>query len=360
VTKYLKEREYYEDRYDRSTVDGARWYEDRIEKVEGSKKSRHILSNLMLYCYTGQRWKSREETIGHWMQRDRAYDDMMENTPVPKGVVCFMCNRLMELMNRFGHYGFDKDPHRIDFYFRCADCHVGMKIKDGVRERMIPWMCPKCKRRMKSESKKTKNEIRTRDWCEYCGYQKENVFDLTTPESEKTVEVDPEEERRFREDKLRFCLSNDEGFEYERSVRRMEDVKRVMDDIHAREEERKERLKDHPKGFALEEGGYSCFMCGEHLPPFDNWYDKYGIKCMSCQHALERRTVPLKYFKNHKLWYTSYQLQSEFKLHPQTIRKLVREGELKVHVIAGANGRAGYYVFPKKENYQTLLRLKVP
>ncbi len=184
-------------------------------------------------------------------------------------------------MDKFGHYGFDKEPHRIDFYFRCADCHVGIKIKDGVRERMIPWMCPKCKRRLKSESKKTKNEIRTRNWCEYCGYQKEDVFDLTPEKPDPVKAPDPEEECRYQEDKLRFCLTDKEGFEYLDGLRRMEQLKEVMGDIHAREDARKEHLKENPKGFALEEGGYSCWMCHSPVPPFDNWYDKYGLKCMS-------------------------------------------------------------------------------
>lgn len=360
MIKYLKDRSYYEDRYDRSTVDGARWYEDNAEKSKASKKHKEALrraTNMLIYFYTGQRWKDRTETINHWVEKDRSYDDMMENSPTPKDVSCFMCNRPMELMDKFGHYGFDKEPHRIDFYFRCADCHVGIKIKDGVRERMIPWMCPKCKRRMKSESKKSKNEIRTRDWCEYCGYQKEDVFDLTPEKPDPVKAPDPAEERRYQEDKLRFCLTDKEGFEYLDGLRRMEQLKEVMGDIHAREEARKERLKENPKGFALEEGGYSCWMCKNPVPPFDNWYDKYGLKCMSCQHALERKTVPLKYFKNHDLWYTSYDLQSKFKLHSQTIRKLVREGKLKAYTIEGEGMQRDYYLFPKEEN-KGFLRLQ--
>ena len=361
MIKYLHDRKHYEDRYDRSTVDGARWYEDNAEKSKTTKKHKEALkraTNMLIYFYTGRRWKDRTETINHWMERDRSYDDMMENSPAPKDMSCFMCNRPMELMDKFGHYGFDKEPHRIDFYFRCVECHVGIKIKDGVRERMIPWMCPKCKRRMKSESKKTKNEIRTRDWCEYCGYQKEDVFDLTPEKLEPVKIPDPKEEQRYQEDKLRFCLTDKEGFEYLDGVRRMEQLKEVMSDIHAREEARKERLKENPKGFAIEEVDYSCRMCHSPVPPFDNWYDKYGLKCMSCQHALERKTVPLKYFKDTDSWYPMWALKSEFGIHPQTAMKYVRQGKLKVYVIHGEDGSPTCYVFPKKETQASLKALQ--
>jgi hypothetical protein len=355
--KHLKDRAYYEDRYDRSTVEGARWYEENVDRRKESKKEREIVlraTNLLLYFYTGNRWKNRGETINQWMDRDRAYDEMMENTPIPKGIVCFMCEHPMEFSNKYGHYGFDKEPHQIDFYFRCADCHVGMKIKDGIKERIIPWMCPQCKRKMKSETKESKNEIRTRDWCEYCGYEKKDVFDLTPSEPEKAKEVDPEEERRFREDRLRFCLTDKEGVEYLDGLRRMEELKKVMEGIKAREEERKSRLKDNPKGFPLNDGHYSCGMCKHDVPSYENWYDKYGIKCMACQHALERKTVPLKYFKNTDTWYPMWALKSEFGIHPQTAMKYVRQGKLKVYIIPGENGSPTCYVFPKAENQKIL------
>lgn len=358
--KYLEDRKHYEDRYDRHTVESARQYENVFDLKDAKKfpkRERLIARNIVLYTFTGERWKNREETIKLWMDKDRTYDEMMENTPAPKGIVCFMCERPMELMDKFGHYGFDKEPHRIDFYFRCPDCHVGMKIKDGLQERMIPWMCRQCKRKVKSESKKTKTEIRTRDWCEYCGYEKTDVFDLTPSEPEKIEKVDPEEERRFREDKVRFCLSDKEGFEYLECVRRMEGIAKVLDEIKGREEERKSRLKDNPKGFPLTDGRYSCGMCRHDVPSYDNWYDEYGIKCMACQHALERKTVPLKYFKDTKSWYSLYDLKSEFGIHSQTALKYIRQGKLKVYIIPGGNGSPTCYVFPKKENENTLKSL---
>jgi len=113
---------------------------------------------------------------------------------------------------------------------------------------------------------------------------------------------------------------------------------------------RKLRLKDEPKGFHIKGGPYTCFICHKYVSDEETWYDKYGIKCLVCQHALERKHVPLKYFKDTKSWYALWELKSEFGIHPQTAMKLVREGKLVAHVIPNENGRPYYHIFPKAEN----------
>lgn len=349
TVKYLHDRKHYEDRYDRATVEQARWYEDHAEKAEDAPREMHrMLSRVMIYFLTGDRWKNRESTITEWMEKDRAYDDMYENAPIPKDIFCFMCDRPMEFMDKSAHYGFGKERHAMDFYFRCDDCHVGIKIKDGLKERIIPWMCPKCKRRMKSETKHTKDKYTTKDWCEYCGHSDTHEIDLKHPKPEK-VKVDPEEVRKFREDKLRFCLTDEEGHKYLEGVRNVEAANKAIEESKSKEEKRKEQLKDNPKGFPLTDGRYFCGMCGHDVPSFDNWYDKYGIKCMACQHALERKTVPLKYFKDTDSWYSLSDLKSKFGIHSQTALKHIRQGNLKAYVIPGENGSPTCYVFPKKE-----------
>lgn len=109
---------------------------------------------------------------------------------------------------------------------------------------------------------------------------------------------------------------------------------------------RKERLKDEPKGFSIPSEGKTCFVC--HLNIFgDIWYDKYGLKCADCQTAFKKRVFPGYILKDdeHKRHITSSQLNWKFGIHPQTIKKLVRNGELKARQIP-----KGPMIFLKTEN----------
>ena len=305
----------------------------------------------MLYFVTGEWYSKKDATIQEWMERDKKRDEMYERTPVPSHA-CFMCSKPMELFHKYLDIGIDKERDKMQFYFRCTHCHVGLDVTDGVPKRVIPRQCPTCKRRMKTDEKRDGHEVITKDWCEFCCYANTSEFDLTPAEPEK--EPSPEEEMKYSEDKLRFCLSPEEGRNYLEGRENMKRIQELFDQIKKREEERQEKLKEHPKGFPLTDGRYSCGMCRHDVPSYDNWYDEYGIKCMACQHALERKTVPLKYFKDTDSWYPMWKLKSEFGIHPQTAMKYVRQGKLKAYVIPGENGSPTCYVFPKKENQNIL------
>lgn len=352
---YLQDYKYYEDRYDRMTVRDCLWHEESFlgdsSQSEHSKKlsKQHRLKalNLMLYFVTGEWYLKKDATIQEWMGRDRKRDEMYERTPVPSHA-CFICNKPMELFHKYLNIGIDKERDKMQFYFRCPYCHVGLDITDGESKRVIPWQCPTCKRRMKTDEKRDGYKITTKDWCEFCGYENIFEFDLTPDEPEK--ELSSEEEMKYMEDKLRFCLSPEEGRRYLEGHENMKRVQELFDQIKKREEERQAKLKKYPKGFPLTDGGYTCDMCKHDVPNYDNWYDKYGIKCMACQHALERKMVPLKYFKDTKSWYLLYDLKRKFSIHSQTALKYIRQGKLKVYVIPGENGSPTCYVFPKREN----------
>lgn len=359
MNKYLKDRSHYEDRYDRHTVETARWYEEQAQKKkdeDGKKipeRVHNMVTHFFLYHHTGERWKKRKETINKWMEKDRRSDEIYENTPVPDDVYCFMCKHAMEFVHKFLKHDFKSNREHMEFFFRCQECEIGLRIEDRKRERVIPWMCPNCKRRMKQENKRVGEKLWWRDSCNFCGYEKTDEMDLSIKQEEKP-RLTKEEVKRFREDKLRFCLTDKEGHSYLEGVRNMKELGELMNRMKAKEDERKERLKKEPKGFALMEGGYSCMMCKRNTSPFKSWYDKYGIKCMTCQYALERKSVPLKYFKDADSWYSSHELKSKYGIHHQTMRKLVRQENLKVHIIKDKDGRTHEYIFPKKENDEFL------
>lgn len=97
----------------------------------------------------------------------------------------------------------------------------------------------------------------------------------------------------------------------------------------------KKRLETEPKGFALEGKGRNCSLCRHTVYEGDGWYDKWGFKCMNCQDAVNKRKIPGSLcgdWDNEKC-ITESDLAWKAKLHPQTVRKLIRQGKIKARQI---------------------------
>ena len=129
----------------------------------------------------------------------------------------------------------------------------------------------------------------------------------------------------------------------------------VLYEVSKKDYFRKQKLKDSPKGFPIDDNGtYSCFICHESITTANGWYDKYGLKCMNCQRAVEKKIIPAVVFKNRKSWFTDWELESKLKLHSSTIRKLVREEKLKAREVLTESGSVHYRVYLVKENVEFL------
>jgi hypothetical protein len=122
--------------------------------------------------------------------------------------------------------------------------------------------------------------------------------------------------------------------------------------IYREEKARENRLKDEPKGFAFPGEGRMCPLCGHGVGNDENmWFDKWGMKCMPCQNALNKKIIPGYVFKDHDndKHITASRLEWKLKVKQQTIRKLVREDKLKARVITG-HKYGDVLVFLRKEN----------
>ena len=62
-------------------------------------------------------------------------------------------------------------------------------------------------------------------------------------------------------------------------------------------------MKDNPRGFHLEGIGYTCFICRNSISNEETWYDKWGIKCSTCQKAIDKKIIPASVAKNENSWY---------------------------------------------------------
>jgi transcriptional regulator with XRE-family HTH domain len=123
-----------------------------------------------------------------------------------------------------------------------------------------------------------------------------------------------------------------------------------------------QQLKDQPHGFAVEDTGHTCRLC--KLPgggPL--WYDRYGLKCLSCQHAVERQVIPGELLGNDELYYTAGELSYFFNLDSKTLTQYLRADILKQRVIRHAAGKYKHLqmfllsdnpgFFPPKDSLQT-------
>lgn len=119
---------------------------------------------------------------------------------------------------------------------------------------------------------------------------------------------------------------------------------------------RKRKLKDHPKGFHLDDGKiYSCRICRENISNEQTWWDESGIKCMHCQKALDKKIIPKNVCKSRDNWYSVHDFSYYFEIKSPTVRKFIRQGKLKPRIIKNIDtGKPHFELFLIKDNKEVL------
>lgn len=142
--------------------------------------------------------------------------------------------------------------------------------------------------------------------------------------------------------------------EAEESARNLIGLVEILWELHLKDKERQKKLEQFPKGFPLDADGHTCFICSNSMPKEQSWFDKWGMKCLTCQKAVNRKIIPGSAAKNKDGWYSTWELESRFRLKSPTITKLIRQGILKARVIPGPSGRPHVKIFLIKDNKDTL------
>ncbi|MBU0975279.1 MAG: hypothetical protein ABIE03_06010 [Patescibacteria group bacterium] len=149
------------------------------------------------------------------------------------------------------------------------------------------------------------------------GYEREeDILNLLGKEKQKKkVKLDPEKLNKY---------SSTNVVQLARMSAEYEGTRRI----------RLKRLKDEPDGFFLDGDDtdpgsyYSCKVCRNTMPPSQTWWTPDGLTCKDCHRNIKKGVVPAEILKNDKIWFKSWHLRDEFDLHPATVRKFVRNGEL--------------------------------
>jgi hypothetical protein len=112
----------------------------------------------------------------------------------------------------------------------------------------------------------------------------------------------------------------------------------ILIQIDQQEKARFARLKDEPNGFEMLGEGRDCGLCGVTVwDKAGGWFDKWGFKCMSCQDAVNRRTIPgsLCGDYRHEKSIPDTALAMKLGMNVHKIRKLIREGTIVGRRIPG-------------------------
>lgn len=217
MSRHLQDLSHYENCYDRNTVDECLRMEDAFKgKMSG-------LVEVALYFVRGDRYVKRSETIERWMAEDRKRDEMLRTTPFPEAL-CILCEDEMKFVDKSLHFSFDPPNENVEFFFQCEPCKVGCTIIGDQRKEHIPWQCPKCKKQLESKSVKSKKSIKTKKYCTHCGFKDEYTYEFPSHKPKPTKA----DFRLFNENKLRFCLSEEEGRQYKSGLVARENLERIV------------------------------------------------------------------------------------------------------------------------------------
>ena len=122
----------------------------------------------------------------------------------------------------------------------------------------------------------------------------------------------------------------------------------------AKEEYRRSKLlEDSPNGFHLDSGG-TCLICGTFVSKENTWFDKYSLKCMTCQKAIDNKIIPGSVAKNKESWYSKFELDNYFNFKNADIKKYIKQLILKDRIIKGEGNKVHFQLFLIKDNKELL------
>jgi hypothetical protein len=111
------------------------------------------------------------------------------------------------------------------------------------------------------------------------------------------------------------------------------------------------RLKTEKRGFHLEQDGQICQICARPMKADDSWFDRRGLKCLTCKKAITKKVVPASVNKNRESWFTEEQFKSVMEVDRRVVKKLVDSGQLKPRDIMSLDGKTLHFrLFLGKEN----------
>ncbi len=286
---HLNDRKYYEDIYDRHTVeDGqrgmmhyAKFYGELEKKLPKDdtidRPGNAALLNMFYMQVTGlellDRYEGRERRITEWMAEDEAKDNRITEARLTEEPYCHHCGKQglritdKSLMHRKENAKYD-DPEEVLFMLHCPHCDKNSAFwEDGTAWKPKPTLCPKCKAETtRKTTATTKTAITFTYSCPSCGHSYKDKMDLR--DKKEKEQPDPD----YDKDRVHFCLIDKEfrdklyaikeGFErmaeLGKKFKEKEDNKHIYDAVSELKQPKIAELPDLLKP-PLEKAGYTEF-----------------------------------------------------------------------------------------------------
>lgn len=221
---HLQDQKYYEDMYDRHTIEDGRrgmtYYDDFYDKFKKKlpknekldRPGNAIVLNVFYMQTVGngllQRYENRDQAISKMMDNDRAKDDQIASARLTEEPYCHHCSkqglRIIDksLLHRGKHYNPD-EPEEVLFMLKCPHCQKNSAFwEDGTAWKPKPTLCPKCNSEMNHKTTRTKAAFIFTYTCTSCGHLYKDRMDRTAKEERP----DP----NYDKDKVYFCLLDKE------------------------------------------------------------------------------------------------------------------------------------------------------
>jgi len=222
--QYLHDRGFYEDLYDRLTVEEACRgmvhydkflveFEQKLPKDDKIERPGNAFAINVFYMYTVgnellRRYEMREQHITELMDRDKAKDDLISAARLSDEPTCQHCGeqglRITDksFMNRSNRFSIDA-PEEVLFMLHCPHCDKNSAFwEDGSAWVPKPTLCPKCRAEMSHKTSKSNIAITFTYTCPSCKYRYKDTMAL----QDKKAKSDPD----FEKDRAHYCLWDQE------------------------------------------------------------------------------------------------------------------------------------------------------
>lgn len=234
VYTYLKDRQYYEDRYDDGTVARCRSGEyiinDTFTIMEKKLPEKELTDKLpgwylqySLYYFwlvespAAERAENREATIAKWMAEDEKKDERLASANISGGTYCRACGKDMRVISKDYMRRDNRKDDDILIMFECESCNKRMAFwEDGTEWEGAKHECEKCGGNTVSKHTKKYGIITWTEACEKCKHIKTETLDLSDTKSEPDP-VDPYLEL----DRKRFVFDSDMMFKYDQKLKHL-------------------------------------------------------------------------------------------------------------------------------------------
>lgn len=289
---YLKDRQHYEDLYDKGTVEhcqsGERvvnqTFAEMDKKLPAAEKKKRQAGWYLMYSQLyfqfvetvafGRRHE-RDKKIAEWMEADEQKDRRLAEAQMAKIPFCRSCGKDMKQISKDympRDRGVSKDREDdILFMFECEACNKRLAVwQDGKEWEHKEPHCEKCGSVMKSKSAKKFGVITTTNTCTKCGHVDKFELDLNAKE-EPAEPADP----YYELDRKRFCFDEEMESKYKQKFQHLIRMAKLEldNDEHVEHVDVYEAIKGIKQlkiaqlsdllREALEKAGYREFKLGE-------------------------------------------------------------------------------------------------